>query len=103
MNVIGSWIYFITFLSRSDTRVFEMRNWPSCNCAATASPGVIPWCFDVEAVKQMDRSSSTVHGLVGVHNGNKERVQRHKGWLVAREVRGGKGVGEGSEKEDEIN
>lgn len=58
--------------------------------------------FDVEAVKRMDRSSSTVHELVGVHNGNKERVQRHKGWLGAGEVRGG-GVGEGSEKEDEIN
>lgn len=90
-------------MSRCDTRVFEMRNWAACNCAATASPGVIPWCFDVEAVKQMDRSWSTVHGLVGVHNGNKERVQRHKGWLGAGEVRGGKGVGEGSEKEDEIN
>lgn len=35
--------------------------------------------------------------------GIKSRVQRHKGWLGAGGARGGKGVGEGSEKEDEIN
>lgn len=71
-----------------------MRNWPACNCAATASPGVIPWCFDVEAVKQMDRSWSTVHGLVGVHNGNKEAGAAAQGLVRGR----GSERGEGSRR-----